>query len=394
MILKNSFEVLKILNNSFKVLKVLENNLESMKLQENCAKTEQRRDRADFKQPTAEDSLPHDLADSDDEDLVNVDDGDDVAVVYSNSLPHDLADSDDEDLVNVDDGDDVAVVYSSKCHTPKSDSGGKVTEGEASWHKINLARTRSSLSVAIEARGDHAAHWANLLGEIVREFSMHFRSWHNIPEEWKTRVMGKIGGIEQHFVKIYTDNKSSLKAEHWVANPDDRTYDVEGIRSQRPANISVANWDAQSAFWSDPKNMERSANREYPSMIQTYFDTHSIDGIFLRDEERLLYGLGTYTDDQIVAIVRRSKQRWHIPSVGRVLIGRGRDVLVSPEPRCTYTADVDELKRTNNQLMKQMDMIMKVVRSDDKMSQLLTELQAQHEVDSGSGSGEGEDDGQ
>ncbi|GJU46178.1 RlpA-like double-psi beta-barrel domain-containing protein [Tanacetum coccineum] len=78
--------------------------------------------------------------------------------------------------------------------------------------------------------------------------------------------------------------------------------------------------------------------------------------------------------------------------IGRVLAGRGRDVFVSPEPRCTHTADVDELKGTNKQLKKQMDMIMKVVRSDDKMSQLLTQLQSQHEVDSGSGSDAGGDD--
>nr|GEV79879.1 reverse transcriptase domain-containing protein [Tanacetum cinerariifolium] len=75
-----------------------------------------------------------------------------------------------------------------------------------------------------------------------------------------------------------------------------------------------------------------------------------------------------YTDDQIMVIVRQGKQRGHIPGVGRVLAGRGRDVFMSPEPRCTHTADVDELKRTNKQLKKQMDMIMKVVRSDDKMS--------------------------
>ncbi|GKB49180.1 hypothetical protein Tco_0899933 [Tanacetum coccineum] len=102
-----------------------------------------------------------------------------------------------------------------------------------------------------------------------------------------------------------------------------------------------------------------------------------------------LQGLGTYTDDQIMAIVRRGKQRGHITDVGRVLAGRGRDVLMSPEPRCTHTADVDELKRTNKKLKKQMDMIMNVVRSDDKMSQLLTQLQSQHEVGSGSGSGGG-----
>ncbi|GKD69846.1 hypothetical protein Tco_1323936 [Tanacetum coccineum] len=35
---------------------------------------------------------------------------------------------------------------------------------------------------------------------------------------------------------------------------------------------------------------------------------------------------------------------------------------------------------------------MKLVRSDDKMSQLLMQLQSQHEVGSGSGSGEGKND--
>nr|GEX20860.1 hypothetical protein [Tanacetum cinerariifolium] len=301
----------------------------------NSAKTELRRDRADFKQPTAKDSLPHDLADSNDEDLVNVDDGDDML----------------EDVARGHDS-DVAVMIASV--TPQN-----LTAAE-------------SLRVPIEARGDHAAHWANLLGEIVREFPMHFRSWHNIPEERKTRVMGKIG------IAFWYDPKNVARC-------------AQNAQKRAKSTIICRQGSRLLVFLRD-RQMERSATREYPSMIQTYFDTYFIHGIFLRDEERLLYGLGTYTDDQIVAIVRRGKQREHIPDVGRVLTGRGRDVLVSPEPRCTHTADVDELKRTNKQLMKQMDMIMKVVRSDDKMSQLLTELQAQHDVDSGSGSGEGEDD--
>nr|GEY28243.1 hypothetical protein [Tanacetum cinerariifolium] len=134
-------------------------------------------------------------------------------------------------------------------------------------------------------------------------------------------------GIEQHLAKIYTDNKSTLKAEYWVANPDDGTYDVESIRSRRPTNISVADLGCADC---------------------------------LLEEILRLLGLGTYTDDQIMAIVRRGKQRGHILGVGRVLAGRGRDVLVSPEPRCTHT--------------------------------LLTYLQSHHEVGSGSESGAGGDD--
>ncbi|GJX96474.1 zinc finger, PHD-type containing protein [Tanacetum coccineum] len=186
--------------------------------------------------------------------------------------------------------------------------------------------------------GDHSAHWANLLGEIVREFPMHFGSWRSIPPERKAGVLGKIGtqfdlqphmqselwpdirkGIDQHLGKIYTDNKSSLKRDYWVKNPDDETYDVEAIRSRRPANISAEDWDEQIRFWSDPKNMARcaqnarnrakstvvcrqgsrtlaalrdmqsSATQEYPSLIQTFFDTHTVGGVFLRDEDRRLY---------------------------------------------------------------------------------------------------------
>ncbi|GKA52410.1 hypothetical protein Tco_0745725 [Tanacetum coccineum] len=152
--------------------------------------------------------------------------------------------------------------------------------------------------------------------------------------------------------------------------------------------------------------MESSTTREYPYMIHTYFDTHIVDVVFLRDEERLLYeemlrlkdlGPNTpsgvpYIDDEIMAMVRRGRQRGHIPGVGRVLAGQGRDVLSIPEPRCTHTANADEVKKTNKQLRKEIDMLMKVVRSDDKMSQLLTQLQSQHEVGSGSGSGGGGDD--
>ncbi|GJV10417.1 hypothetical protein Tco_1351958, partial [Tanacetum coccineum] len=78
-----------------------------------------------------------------------------------------------------------------------------------------------------------------------------------------------------------------------------------------------------------------------------------------------LHGLGPntltsvpYINDEIMAIVRRGKQWGHLLGVGRVLAGQGRDV----------------------------------VRSDDRMSQLLMQLQSQNEVGSGSGSGEGGDD--
>ncbi|GJZ36973.1 hypothetical protein Tco_0583164 [Tanacetum coccineum] len=87
--------------------------------------------------------------------------------------------------------------------------------------------------------GEHSSHWANLLREIVRGFPIHFGSSRIIPLEQKVGVLRKIKGIDQHIGKIYTDNKSSLKRDYWVKNPDDETYDAEAIRSRRPVNISA-----------------------------------------------------------------------------------------------------------------------------------------------------------
>nr|GEZ71178.1 hypothetical protein [Tanacetum cinerariifolium] len=84
--------------------------------------------------------------------------------------------------------------------------------------------------------------------------------------------------------------------------------------------------------------METSATREYPSLIYTFFMTHTVGGVFLDPEDKSLYdemlrlqGLGSntptgvpYTEDEIMAIVRGGKQRGHIPGLspedGRLLV--------------------------------------------------------------------------
>ncbi|GJY86538.1 ribonuclease H-like domain-containing protein [Tanacetum coccineum] len=74
--------------------------------------------------------------------------------------------------------------------------------------------------------------------------------------------------------------------------------------------------------------MESSETRKYPSLIQTYFDIHTVDGVFLQEEMLRLRDLGAntlmdvpYTEDQIMAMVRKGKQRGTIP----VLVGFWRD---------------------------------------------------------------------
>ncbi|GJX51847.1 S-adenosyl-L-methionine-dependent methyltransferases superfamily protein [Tanacetum coccineum] len=118
--------------------------------------------------------------------------------------------------------------------------------------------------------------------------------------------------------------------------------------------------------------METSATREYPSLIHTFFLTHTVGGVFLNPEDKALYdemlrlhGLGSntptgvpYTEDEIMAIVRGGKQRGHILGVGRVLPGQG--TVIPPPSQST---------------------------SDDKFSQMLNQLESQPEYGGGSGSG-------
>ncbi|GKE56282.1 hypothetical protein Tco_1495467, partial [Tanacetum coccineum] len=71
----------------------------------------------------------------------------------------------------------------------------------------------------------------------------------------------------------------------------------------------------------------------------------------------------------------------HIPGVGTVLPGQG--TVIPPSPPCTHTSDVVKLKKNEKRLTRQVNMFMKLFRSDDKFSQLLT----QPEYGGGSGSG-------
>ncbi|GKF96534.1 hypothetical protein Tco_0289269, partial [Tanacetum coccineum] len=69
--------------------------------------------------------------------------------------------------------------------------------------------------------GEHAAHWANYLGELVQELPLHYPFWRQVPAEQKAGVMAHIG--------IYSGKNADLKERHWVLDKDG-TYDVEHIR--------------------------------------------------------------------------------------------------------------------------------------------------------------------
>ncbi|GJX52017.1 hypothetical protein Tco_0280386 [Tanacetum coccineum] len=195
-------------------------------------------------------------------------------------------------------------------------------------------------------------------------------------------------GIRQHLQKIYNGNKFALKAQRWVQNPETGTYDVESIRSGRPANISAADWDAQIAFWNDPKNLARCAQNRKNRVKSTVVCRQGSRSLAaLSDDGELRYSRVPVADPNLLP----DTHCWR-GDVGRVLPGQGTDVLSPPPPRCTHNSDVVKLKKSNKLLMKQVNMIVKLFRSDDKLSQMLTQLYSQPEFGSGSGSGPCGDD--
>ncbi|GJR42937.1 hypothetical protein Tco_1311040 [Tanacetum coccineum] len=244
-------------------------------------------------------------------DIIDVVDEDDDIIDEEDPIPHDLADSDDEDLVNLDIDDGVNVMSADVARGHGGDGGGD--DRPPSHHiptgcggclgnrgkgtrKPNLGGRRAGrqhtrqetrnlglkaitdksgpVSIRFEfgdretlmPLGEHAAHWANYLGELVRELPLHYPSWRQVPAEQKAGVMARIGtqfdlrphmefdrwpqiyaGIQQHLQKIYNGKKATLKERYWVPE-EDGTYELERLRRGRPSYISEVNWDAQLAF--------------------------------------------------------------------------------------------------------------------------------------------------
>nr|GEX36227.1 hypothetical protein [Tanacetum cinerariifolium] len=55
--------------------------------------------------------------------------------------------------------------------------------------------------------GDHAAHWANYLGELVGELPLHYPSWRQMPPERKAEVVAKI--------RTQFDLCPHMEFDHW-----------------------------------------------------------------------------------------------------------------------------------------------------------------------------------
>nr|GEU41231.1 hypothetical protein [Tanacetum cinerariifolium] len=370
---ENSFEVLKILENRLKVLKVLENNLDSMKLQKNC------RDRGGkYDDPMGENEpspqpkfvLYKDPSVSASSELFALASGPTPTPILVNScivngvrfVVHSrderrtiqnidiCSPGEDREMYYEDDPDIIHVNNSSDLALTTSLDDLEITDLHIDGQSINVDAPPDIIDMSADVGRDHdgdgddrppshqLAGGCQSSGNGTRKPNLRGRKAGRMHTRKETRNIG---------LRKITDELGPIP-------PERKARVLEKIE------------------------MQSFATQEYPSLIQTFFDTHNVGGVFLRDEDRRLYeemlrlqGLGTYIDDQIMAMVRRGKQRGHIFGVGRVLAGRVKDVLDVPVPRYNHTSDVSKLKRSNKQLQKQIDMIMKAISSDDKLSSCL-----------------------
>nr|GEY47581.1 hypothetical protein [Tanacetum cinerariifolium] len=339
----------------------------------------------------------------------------------------DLTYLDDEDLINVNDDDGVDMLADvtrghggdgggddrpPTHHIPTSCGGCFTNQGPIPIRfEWDNKKTMMPLS-------DHASHWSNYLGELIREMSLYYPSWQKVLAKRKAAILTKIGtrfdlkphmrsqrwtdtnaGIQQHLQKLYNTNKASLKAAHWVINPETGTYDEPSLsRSKLPKP------GKEHGRMSSRIPMESSSTREYPSLIHTFFVTHTVGGVFMRDEDRALYDemlrlqrLGSntetgvpYTEEEIMAIVQKGKQQGHLFGVGMVLSGCATGGSPPPPQSTVDPVDVEKLKKSNKSLTKQVKMMIRPFRSDHKFSQMLNLFESSPDFGGLSGCGDDE----
>nr|GEX04387.1 hypothetical protein [Tanacetum cinerariifolium] len=275
-------------------------------------------------------------------DIIDVVDKDDDITDDEDALLYDLADFDNEDLINIDDDGvdkmfpgstmvmvEVRIAPSIPCTQRlhgcfanrgkgkrKPNLGGRVAGWLNTCDKTRnlslkeIKNTKGPVPIQFELRdkqtimplGDHAAHWSSYIGEVITGVTLYYPSWLKVPKERKAALITNIG-------------------------------------------------------------RQTSTTQEYPSLIDTFFVAHTVNGEFLQDEDR----------------PRGGKQRGHILGVGRVLPARAKASPSTPVHESTL-----------NCLHKKVDFMMNLFKSDSKYLDMFSQFESGGASGSG-GCGDEED---
>ncbi|GJY41937.1 putative reverse transcriptase domain, ribonuclease H-like domain, aspartic peptidase domain protein [Tanacetum coccineum] len=269
-------------------------------------------------------------------DIIDVPGEDDDISDDEDPLPHDLADSDVEDLINDDDGvekmADVARAHGgdgggedpSRPPPPSFGCAGCFVNRGKGKRKPNLGgvkagrktreRTRNQvlkdavaankgrpIEIGFEDRADntvvptgpYSTQWGNYFGEMIRSIPLYYPSWQKVPAGDKARLMATLGStynlephmrserwpriegyIQAQFGKSYNTNKATLKREHWIRDPETGAYDLDRIRRGKPDEYTDDEWEKYINFWNDPANAQRAETNRLNRSKSTVVSRH------------------------------------------------------------------------------------------------------------------------
>nr|GEW58163.1 hypothetical protein [Tanacetum cinerariifolium] len=288
-------------------------------------------------------------------DIIDLDEDDDI-IDDEDAFPHDLTDSDDEDLVNVDDDDGVDMLadlarghggdgggddFPPTHHIPtgcegcfanrgkgtrKSNLGGRKSGRLHTRQEIqNLGLKKITDDKGLSRSGGDAVVLPFLAKALDRYQCRHPAA--------PAKVIQYQQGFPQGSTLCYKpEDRDVRRGEHQERSPSRSKLPKPGKELGRmpveiPVTCSPSRSDAGirgQRHVGSVSEMESSVTPEYPLLIHTFFVTHTVNGVFRRDEDRVIYALSSNTPS------RKGKQRGHLPDVGRVLPGRATDVLIPP----------------------------------------------------------------
>nr|GEZ85526.1 acidic leucine-rich nuclear phosphoprotein 32 family member A [Tanacetum cinerariifolium] len=298
----------------------------------------------------------------------NVDEDDDITD-DEDALPHDLAYSDNEDLINFDD----MSAYVARSH------GGDMEERIAPSTPCKGKRKpilggREAFEMrdkqTIMPLGDHAAHWSSYIGEVIRGVPLYYPSWLKVPKERKAALITDIGRSTS--VSSSTCKKRTIPTR-LLSRPDIRNIArAAQNRQNRTKSTVISQQGSRSLARLRDEMRQSSTTQEYPPLIDTFFVAHTVNGEFLWDEDRRIYEemrrletTSTDTNDEINRLARGGKQRGHILGVGRVLLARA-----------TASPSTPTYESTLNSLHKKVDFMMSLFKSDLKYSDMFSQFES------------------
>nr|GEV18461.1 hypothetical protein [Tanacetum cinerariifolium] len=325
-------------------------------------------------------------------DIIDVVDEDDDITDDEEALPHDLADSDNEDLINVDD-DGVDKMLADVARSYGGDGGGKGKQkpnlGERAAGRLNtrdktqnlslkeITDTKGPFLIQFELRDkqtvmpldDHAAHWSNYIEEVIRGVPLYYPSWLKVLKERKAALITDIGtqfNLRPHMESLdWTEINAGIQQHLNIARA------AQNWKNQAKSTVISRQGSRLLARLRDEMR-QSSTTQEYVLLIDTFFVAHTVNGEFLWDEDRRIYeemrrleATSTYTDDEINRLDRGGKQQGYILGVGMVLPARA---ITSPSTPAHES--------TLNSLHKKVDFMMSLFKSDSKYSDMFSQFES------------------